>query len=98
VRLDGLAKVARGAFKLSLIYSILDPYGLASVNDNLLLTLQDPWYHPCTLWYNLLLGIKAYCLLGAVDMFLGVEQAISGVRFIDVFHSPILSSSPRDFW
>ncbi|KAI8097703.1 uncharacterized protein BX664DRAFT_293393 [Halteromyces radiatus] len=97
-RVHGLAKVARGIFKLSLIYSVLDPWFLSSVNDNLLLTLQYPWYYPQSLQYNLVLGIKAYCLLGVVDIFLGVEQVISGVRFIDLFHSPILSSSPRDFW
>ncbi|CAO3631563.1 unnamed protein product [Cunninghamella blakesleeana] len=98
VRLHALAVLSRGIFKLSFILSILDPYFLYMINDNLMLVLKYPWYHPITLYYNLCLGIKAYCLLGSVDVLLGIEQLISGVRFIDLFNSPLIAQSPRDFW
>ncbi|CAO3630180.1 unnamed protein product [Cunninghamella echinulata] len=98
VRLHGLAVVSRGLFKLLFIIAILDPYFLPTINDDIRLALTYPWYHYITLYYNLCLGIKAYCLLGSVDVLLGFEQFISGVRFIDLFNSPLLASSPRDFW
>jgi D-alanyl-lipoteichoic acid acyltransferase DltB (MBOAT superfamily) len=98
VRLHGLAKMCRGAFKLSLLFTVLEPlWGAMGISPSVE-TLTLPWYHPWTLVYNLLLGITAYCLLGTVDVFLGLEQAVAGVRFMDLFEAPILASSPRDFW
>lgn len=98
VRLHGLAKMCRGVFKLSLLYTVLEPtWGALGMSPSVE-TLALPWYHPWTLVYNLLLGITAYCLLGTVDVFLGLEQAVAGVRFMDLFEAPILASSPRDFW
>ncbi|KAI8329837.1 hypothetical protein BC941DRAFT_442039 [Chlamydoabsidia padenii] len=109
VRLHGVAKMCRGLFKLSLLYSVLDPcwawLGVSTSSQVTPLskpwvieTLAYPWYHPMTLLYNLMLGVTAYCLLGIVDIFLGIEQVVSGIRFMDLFDSPILASSPRDFW
>ncbi|ORX47057.1 hypothetical protein DM01DRAFT_1327425 [Hesseltinella vesiculosa] len=98
VRLHGLAKVFRGLFKLIFNQAIVNPYGLGDMNNDLKQILTQPWYEPQAVLYHLVLGIKAYCLLGIVDMWLGAEQALFGVRYIDIFNSPILSSSPRDFW
>ncbi|KAI8063185.1 hypothetical protein BC940DRAFT_243570 [Gongronella butleri] len=98
IRVHGLAKVFRGVFKLAFNQGVLDPFFLAAVKDDLTKILEIPFYHPQAMVYHLLLGIKAYCLLGVVDICLGTEQLLFGVRYIDLFQSPLLSSSPRDFW
>ncbi|KAI9345084.1 hypothetical protein BD770DRAFT_397227 [Pilaira anomala] len=94
VRYKGISKVALGIFKLVFMHVVTDPL-LPAHNEDV---LAYSWLHPMSLIYTLLFGIKAYCLLGAIDVVMGAEQTLFGWDMIDLFNSPILASSPRDFW
>ncbi|KAI8968535.1 hypothetical protein BDF20DRAFT_964692 [Mycotypha africana] len=94
IRLKGLQKVALGFFKLAFMHVIVNPWLPTYGSD----ALEYAWLHPLSVIYTLLYGIKAYCFLGAIDIFMGAEQAIFSWDMVDLFDSPILSASPRDFW
>jgi hypothetical protein len=55
------------------------------------IALVYPWFSFASMIYTLLYGIKAYLMLGIVDIFMGAEQAITGWRMIYLFNSPIIS-------
>ncbi|KAI7904214.1 uncharacterized protein BX663DRAFT_431774 [Cokeromyces recurvatus] len=94
IRLKGLAKVSLGLLKMAVMHLMIDPL----LPHRAEFALEYTWLHPLSLLYTLLYGIKAYCLLGAIDIFMGLEQTLFGWNMIPLFNSPILSSSPRDFW
>lgn len=94
IRLKGAAKVALGLFKIAFCRLIIDPV-LPRHSEY---ALEYPWLHPYSMIYTVLYGVKGYCYLGVVDVFMGLEQLIFGWNMVNLFNSPILSSSPRDFW
>ncbi|KAI7848906.1 hypothetical protein BDC45DRAFT_521889 [Circinella umbellata] len=95
IRIQGLAKVARGVFKWSLMKSAVDrwlPYGYSQR-----LLVIDYWSVESFL-LTALIGLKVYCIMGLMDLLTGSFQFMLGVPIIDIFDSPILAHSPRDFW
>ncbi|KAI7877021.1 hypothetical protein K492DRAFT_239440 [Lichtheimia hyalospora FSU 10163] len=94
IRIQGLAKVARGAFKWAFMKSIIDPQ--IPADYGLLLTL--PYWSLYSLWLTAVLGIKVYCLCGLSDLSFGLQQFILGIPFMDMFDSPLMAHSLRDFW
>lgn len=94
IRYRGLSKFSLGLFKLAFMNIIVDPL----LPRRLEYTLEYAWFNPISLIYTVIFGIKAYCLLAIVDIITGAEQALFAWNIIDLFDSPILSTSPRDFW
>ncbi|KAI7889390.1 uncharacterized protein EV154DRAFT_285389 [Mucor mucedo] len=94
IRYKGVAKVSLGVFKLIWMRMFINPLLPVHPDD----ALEYAWLHPMSLIYTILFGIKAYCLLGAVDIFMGLEQTLFAWNMVDLFDSPILATSPRDFW
>lgn len=94
VRIQGMAKVALGIFKIAFMRLFIDPL-LPHHPEN---ALEYSWLHPMSLVYMVLYGTKSYCMLGMVDVFMGTEQALFAWNMVQLFNSPILASSPRDFW
>jgi hypothetical protein len=94
IRVQGLAKIALGIFKIAFMHLFIQPL----LPHHAEYALDYAWLHPMSLIYTVLYGIKAYCMLGTVDVFMGTEQALFAWNMVQVFNSPILASSPRDFW
>ncbi|KAI9259638.1 hypothetical protein BDA99DRAFT_440009 [Phascolomyces articulosus] len=95
VRMQGLAKMARGVFKWSLMKSFVDPWLPDGYSQRLLMI--DYWTME-SLMLTATIGLKVYCIMGLVDLFMGSFQFLFGISMIDIFDSPILAHSPRDFW
>lgn len=94
IRYRGVAKISLSIFKLVFMHLFVDsllPRHVESV-------LEYSWIHPVGIFYTFLFGLKAYCLLGVFDLLMGVEQTLFAWNMIDLFNSPIIASSPRDFW
>ncbi|CEP12956.1 hypothetical protein [Parasitella parasitica] len=94
VRTKGAAKMALGVFKIAVMHLMIDPL-LPRHPDY---ALEYAWSSPMSMIYTVLFGVKAYCLLGVVDVFMGAEQLVFAWNMVTLFNSPILSASPRDFW
>ncbi|KAI8094979.1 uncharacterized protein B0P05DRAFT_524163 [Gilbertella persicaria] len=94
IRLKGLQKMALGVLKISFLHVFVNPLLPSHAKD----ALAYPWYHSMSCIYTVLFGIKGYCMLGVVDFFIGVEQTIFAWHLVSLFNSPMLASSPRDFW
>ncbi|EIE86860.1 hypothetical protein RO3G_11571 [Rhizopus delemar RA 99-880] len=94
IRYRGAATCCLGVLKWSFMRLFLDPL----LPHKPIFALYYPWFHPLSLIYTILYGVKAYCLLGAVNVFMGLEQVIMGWNMVQLFDSPIIASSPRDFW
>ncbi|KAI8978132.1 hypothetical protein BDB01DRAFT_800895 [Pilobolus umbonatus] len=92
IRKRGVAKIGLGLLKLSGLW-IVDPY--LPVADRM---LSYPWLSGYSLMCTGLFGIKGYLFLGVVDVCMGIHQVLLAVNYIDVFDSPIISYSPKDFW
>ncbi|KAI8877522.1 hypothetical protein K501DRAFT_230111, partial [Backusella circina FSU 941] len=90
----GWLKVVRGLTKLAVLLFGVEPL-LPDMPD---LMLQYPWLSTHSLGWTLLFGLKAYLVLGGVDVMAGLAQAITGWCMIDMFDSPFLATSPIDFW
>ncbi|KAI8094983.1 uncharacterized protein B0P05DRAFT_461922 [Gilbertella persicaria] len=90
----GLIKMARGLAKLVLLYVGVQPL-LPTMPDAM---LNYPWFSSESLSYTFLFGVKAYLVLGCADVTAGLAQALTGWRMVDMFDSPILATSPIDFW
>ncbi|KAI8138347.1 hypothetical protein BJV82DRAFT_673696 [Fennellomyces sp. T-0311] len=93
-RWEGCVKVVRGTGKLIFLSRCIEPW--LPKNNAYLLSL--PWLDWKSLVLTVLYGIKGYCFLGVVDIGMGIQQFVFAEPVIDLFNSPILSSSPRDFW
>ncbi|CEI93900.1 hypothetical protein RMCBS344292_08125 [Rhizopus microsporus] len=94
IRCRGAATSCLGILKWSFMHLFIDPL----LPHRTLFALYYPWLHPMSLIYVILYGVKAYCLLGIVDIFMGLEQVVTGWNMVQLFNSPILATSPRDFW
>jgi hypothetical protein len=94
IRLQGLSKIALGIFKIAFMHLFINPL----LPHHAEYALDYPWLHPMSLMYTVLYGVKAYCMLGIVDVFMGVEQSLFAWNMVPLFNSPIIASSPRDFW
>ncbi|KAI9493380.1 hypothetical protein BDB00DRAFT_378603 [Zychaea mexicana] len=95
VRIQGLAKIARGVFKWALMKSLVDPWLPHGYSQRL---LAIPYWSWESLWLTALIGFKVYCIMGLADIGVGSIQCTLGVPIYDIFDSPILAHSPRDFW
>ncbi|KAI9252505.1 hypothetical protein EDC94DRAFT_620738 [Helicostylum pulchrum] len=94
IQRSGLIKAGRGLLKLAVLYFGIDPL-LPTMPDQM---LQYPWLSQKSLMDTFLFGIKAYLVLGVVDVTTGVAQAVTGWCMVDMFDSPLLATSPIDFW
>ena len=94
IRYKGISKFSLGLFKLAFMHTIIDPL-LPHRSEY---ALNYAWFDPMSLFYTVLFGIKAYCMLSFVDIIMGIEQTLFAWNMVDLFESPVLSSSPRDFW
>ncbi|KAI9264984.1 hypothetical protein BDA99DRAFT_507384 [Phascolomyces articulosus] len=90
----GCTKILRGVIKWIFLFRCIEP--LLPENNSYLLSL--PWFSWKSMELTLLYGIKGYCFLGIVDIGMGIEEIVLGTPLVDLFDSPIISSSPRDFW
>ncbi|KAI8150420.1 hypothetical protein BJV82DRAFT_587134 [Fennellomyces sp. T-0311] len=95
IRTQGLAKIARGVFKWAFMKTVIDPWLPDHFSQRL---LALPYWSIESLWLTALIGIKVYLLMGLVDIGTGLLQSVMRVPMIDIFDSPILATSPRDFW
>lgn len=85
---SGLIKAGRGLFKLAVLYFGIEPL-LPTMPDQM---LQYPWLSQKSLIDTFLFGIKAYLVLGVVDVTTGVAQAVTGWCTVDMFDSPLLAT------
>ncbi|KAI7904213.1 uncharacterized protein BX663DRAFT_504321 [Cokeromyces recurvatus] len=90
----GVWKTLRGLFKLGALYFGIEPL-LPNKADEM---LRYSWLSKESLIGTFLFGLKAYLILGVVDVTTGLAQTMTGWRMIDMFDSPLLATSPRDFW
>ncbi|KAG1468325.1 hypothetical protein G6F56_003894 [Rhizopus delemar] len=93
-RYRGAALVFLGFLKFSFMNLLVEPF----LPSKTVFGLYYSWFHPMSLIYTLLYGLKIYCTLGGMDIVLGIEQMITGWNMLELFDSPILATSPRDFW
>ncbi|KAL7309296.1 hypothetical protein PS15m_011400 [Mucor circinelloides] len=94
VNVLGLLKCLRGVAKLAALYFGVEPF-LPTMPDDM---LRYPWLSKESLLDTFLFGLKAYLILGVVDVTTGLAQAVTGWRMVDMFDSPLLATSPKDFW
>ncbi|CAO0796095.1 unnamed protein product [Mucor circinelloides] len=94
VNVLGLLKCLRGVAKLAALYFGVEPF-LPTMPDDM---LRYPWLSKESLLDTFLFGLKAYLILGIVDVTTGLAQAATGWRMVDMFDSPLLATSPKDFW
>jgi hypothetical protein len=87
-RARGILKVVRGLTKLAVLLFGVEPL-LPEMPD---LMLQYPWLSTQSLGWTFLFGLKAYLVLGGVDIMAGLSQAITGWCMIDMFDSPLLAT------
>ena len=93
-RWHGCIKVIRGTIKWIFLFRCIEPF--LPQNNAYILSLT--WFHWKSMTLTMLYGIKGYCFLGIVDIVMGLEEFALDMPMIDLFNSPILASSPRDFW
>ncbi|KAI9244134.1 hypothetical protein BDA99DRAFT_610260 [Phascolomyces articulosus] len=93
-RIKGVVRIVRGIGKLIIMKYLVDPL----LPDPLSSVLTLPWLHPTSLLSTLLFGCKAYFFLGVADIGTGIQQMSLGVPSIDLFNSPMIASTPREFW
>lgn len=86
--LQGLMKALRGVTKLAVLYFGVEPL-LPSMPDAM---LAYPWFSKESLTDTFLFGLKAYLILGGVDVLTGLAQAITGWGMVDMFDSPLLAT------
>lgn len=84
----GLLKCLRGAVKLAALYFGVEPF-LPTMPDDM---LRYPWLSKESLLDTFLFGLKAYLILGMVDVTTGLAQAVTGWRMVDMFDSPLLAT------
>lgn len=84
----GLMKCLRGIAKLSILYFGIEPL-LPIMPDEM---LDYPWFSKQSLLDTFLFGLKAYLVLGGVDVTSGLAQAVTGWRMTDMFNNPLLST------
>ncbi|KAL9545243.1 hypothetical protein MBANPS3_007244 [Mucor bainieri] len=87
----GLFKCLRGAAKLAALYFGVEPL-LPTMPDDM---LRYSWLSKESLLNTFLFGLKAYLVLGVVDVMTGLAQAVTGWRMVDMFDSPLLATSNR---
>jgi hypothetical protein len=88
VNVLGLVKTLRGIAKLAVLYFGVEPF-LPTMPDDM---LRYPWLSKESLLDTFLFGLKAYLILGVVDVSTGLAQAVTGWRMVDMFDSPLLST------
>lgn len=88
VNILGLFKALRGVAKLAILYFGIEPF-LPTMPDDM---LKYPWLSKKSLLDTFLFGLKAYLILGIVDVTAGLAQAITGWRMVDMFDSPLLAT------
>jgi hypothetical protein len=88
VHVQGLVKTARGIAKLAILYLGVEPL-LPTMPDEM---LKYPWLSKKSLSDTFLFGLKAYLILGAVDVTTGLAQALTGWCMVDMFDSPLLAT------
>ncbi|KAI7851987.1 hypothetical protein BDC45DRAFT_571572 [Circinella umbellata] len=93
-RWHGCIKIIRGTIKWGFLFRCIEPF----LPENNAYILSLPWFHWKSMILTMLYGIKGYCFLGIIDIGMGIEEFVLGIPLIDLFNSPILASSPRDFW
>ncbi|KAI8968536.1 hypothetical protein BDF20DRAFT_186956 [Mycotypha africana] len=84
----GLKKVFRGVGKLTFLYFVIEPLLPAKPDD----MLKYAWLSKESLLSTFLFGLKAYLILGGMDVLMGFVQCFSGWCMQDMFDSPILST------
>ncbi|KAI9483830.1 MAG: hypothetical protein EXX96DRAFT_156246 [Benjaminiella poitrasii] len=84
----GLWKSFRGITKLTILYFGIEPL-LPTMPDDM---LRYKWLSSESLKDTFLFGLKAYLVLGIVDVTTGLAQAMTGWRMVDMFDSPLLST------
>jgi hypothetical protein len=94
IRCKGVAKFSLGLFKFAFMRLFINPL----LPHHAEYALDYAWFSPMSLIYTVLFGVKAYCMLGFVDLVMGIEMAVFAWNMVDLFNSPIIASSPRDFW
>ncbi|KAI8977401.1 hypothetical protein BDF20DRAFT_836210 [Mycotypha africana] len=92
IRIRGLKKTVRGLAKFAFMKLLLDPVILPK---NLSTILKYPFYSFKALYLTYALGWKIYCMMSVTDIIMGVAQAITLIRFNDVFDNPFMSTSRR---
>ncbi|KAG2222803.1 hypothetical protein INT45_011613 [Circinella minor] len=93
-RWHGCIKIIRGTIKWIFLFRCIEPF----LPENNAYILSLPWFHWKSMTLTMLYGIEGYCFLGIIDIGMGIEEFALGIPLIDLFNSPILASSPRDFW
>ncbi|CEG67128.1 hypothetical protein RMATCC62417_03596 [Rhizopus microsporus] len=94
VRKLGFAKIIRGTIKLITLTSLVIP-ALPSDPEYM---LRQPWLSKESITTTFLIGLDAYLIFGAADIITGAIQTVSGQKMEDMFDSPFIATSPRDFW
>jgi hypothetical protein len=84
----GLVKTMRGISKLAILYYGVEPL-LPTMPDEM---LKYAWLSKKSLTDTFLFGLKAYLILGIVDVTTGLAQLITGWRMVDMFDSPVLAT------
>lgn len=84
----GIVKTLRGIAKLAILYFGVEPL-LPTMPDEM---LKYSWFSLKSLSDTFLFGLKAYLILGVVDVTTGLAQAITGWCMVDMFDSPLLST------
>ena len=88
VHRKGLVKAARGVAKLAALHFGVEPL-LPLMPDDM---LRYPWFSRESLGDTFLFGLKAYLILGVVDITSGLAQALTGWCMVDMFDSPLLAT------
>jgi hypothetical protein len=88
IHVQGMIKTLRGIVKLAALYFCVEPF-LPEYPDAM---LKYAWLSRESLLDTFLFGLKAYLVLGTVDVTTGLAQAITGWRMIDMFDSPLLAT------
>ncbi|KAI7869335.1 hypothetical protein BDF14DRAFT_1783955 [Spinellus fusiger] len=94
VRINGLVTMGRGFTKLALAYCFAEPLVKKDVEHYLAL----PLFSIESIVSTFLFGAKTYLVFASIDIMLGLCQTLTGIPMVDMFDSPILSYSPKDFW
>ncbi|CEI95141.1 hypothetical protein RMCBS344292_09340 [Rhizopus microsporus] len=94
VRKLGFAKIIRGTIKLITLTSLVIP----AIPSDPEYILKKPWLSKESITTTFLIGLDAYLIFGAADIIAGAIQTVSGQKMEDMFDSPFIATSPRDFW
>lgn len=88
VHVQGIIKTLRGMMKLAVLYFGIEPL-LPEYPETM---LAHAWLSRESLLDTFLFGLKAYLVLGAVDVTTGLAQAVTGWSMVDMFNSPLLAT------